>query len=45
MKQHKNNQTNTLVRSQNIQKKRKRGSSTNEDDDDDDDNWQGRYQS
>ena len=38
MKQHENNKTNTLVRSQKRQKKRnRRGSSTKEDDDDDDD--------
>jgi hypothetical protein len=54
MKQHKNNKTNTLVRSQKRQKERKRGSSTEElkyeeeeDDDDDDDikvdDWQSRY--
>ena len=47
MKQHKNNKTNTLVRSQNRQKKRKRGSSIIDDDDDDDDvkvdKWQERY--
>jgi len=55
MKQHKNNKTNTLVRSQKSQnKRRRRGSSTKEeenddeeDDDDDDDvkvdDWQRRY--
>ena len=52
MKQHKNNKTNTLVRSQkNRQKKRRRGGSSTKDDEEDDDDdedvkvedWQERY--
>jgi hypothetical protein len=50
MKQHKNNKTNTFVRSQKRQNKRKRGSSSKEEEDDDGDDddvrvedCQGRY--